>query len=142
MQRTSGWRFEGWDASEEDHTGGASGSIHAKAQLSPAEGLPQRISKTAAIEVALPTGSVRLRYYRKLALTTFMGESAFRVSIDDETVDEATAAGAGAAGWIARTVDLSGFAGRRVALQFVLTVAGSLNYMSSGEAWLDDVTIA
>src|SRR6516164_6770864 len=71
----TGWRLGGWQLDDADSTGENSRSITASAALTPAQLLPQRVKQTAAIDIDLPAGALRLRYRRCLRLSAPIGEA-------------------------------------------------------------------
>lgn len=139
-----GWDLSEWETSSADHTGRGSESIYAKVGLSRSRMLPQTVTKTASIPVSL-AGSATLQYHRKLDFSVFLGTAGFRLIIDDGTehvIDEESHTGNYTENsWRARSINLSRYSSENVTLKFVVTVSGTMNYMSNATAWVDDVTI-
>ena len=70
------------------------------------------------------------------------GEAGFRVVIDGETIDTASQTDAAEGDWTTRSVPVPDRGARRAALEFVVTASGTMNYLPSAEAWIDDLRIA
>jgi len=68
-----GWRLHGWQLDDADSTGENSRSIHAAAQLSPTQLLPQTSTHTAAIDIDLPGRPLIMRYRRRIQLSAPVG---------------------------------------------------------------------
>jgi TIR domain len=105
------WELQGWELDASDHTGGQSQSLHGRAGLSAGALLPQTVTRTAAIAIQIGRGRT-LSYYGRLKLSAFLGEAGFSVLVDDQPVDEQSAA-VDQDGWEARRVKLPAGLDRR-----------------------------
>jgi hypothetical protein len=138
----AGWRLGGWQLDDADSTGENSRSIAAAAALNSAQLLPQRVKHTAAVDIDLPDGALRLRYRRRLRLSTPVGgEATFQAAVDGEVVDKATPADSPEDDWITKSVAVPDLGATRATLEFTVSASCGMNYFPSAEAWVDDVRI-
>ncbi|MGH6900477.1 MAG: toll/interleukin-1 receptor domain-containing protein [Geminicoccaceae bacterium] len=139
----AGWRLGDWQLDDADSTGENSRSLHAVAEASPTQLLPQAVRRTAAIDIDLPGRPLMLRYRRRLQLSAPVGgEAGFQVVVDGEVVDSISQADAAENDWSTRSVPVPDRGARRATLELTVTISSSLNYFPSAEAWVDDLRIA
>jgi hypothetical protein len=134
------WALDGWELDPFDHTGRKSQSLHGSADLMQAQQLT--VVRTAAIAVDA-AGAATLNYYRRLQLSTFLGEAAFAVLIDDgreQVIDEQSGA-ISQDGWEERRIRLPELASPRIRLSFRIRTHSSMNYLSNAKAWVDDLRL-
>jgi hypothetical protein len=137
-----GWRLGGWQLDDADSTGENSRSIRGAASLTPTQLLPQRVKRTAAIDVDLPDGPLHLRYRRRLRLSAPLGgEATLQVVVDGEVVDKASPADSVEDDWVTKSLPMPDLGATRATIEFSVTASGELNYLPSAEAWIDDVRI-
>jgi hypothetical protein len=138
-----GWRLHGWQLDDADSTGENSRSIHAAAQLSPTQLLPQTSTHTAVIDIDLPGRPLIMRYRRRIQLSAPVGGAAwFRIVMDGEGVDTASQESSPENEWTTRSVPIPDRGARRATLELTVSATGSMNYFPSAEAWVDDLRIA